>query len=79
MAISFLFLWSVCFSSSLVHFLKGHEYLTRSTAHVFIPLIRFLLDSFVSRSVLVLLRNSFLIIIIPIIIIIIIIIIITIR
>ena len=48
--ISFLVLWSICLSSTLVHFKKGPEYLTRSIARVFILLIRFLLDSFVSSS-----------------------------
>ena len=43
MVISFLVLW---LSSSLVHFTKGPEYLTKVTAQVFILLIRFLLDSF---------------------------------
>ena len=38
---------------------KGHEYLTWDTARVFIPFIRFLLESFVSCSFLVLLRYSF--------------------
>ena len=41
--ISFLVLWSICLSKSLVHLRKGSEYLTRGTAQVFIPLIRFLL------------------------------------
>ena len=59
--ISFLVLWSICISSSLVHFTKGPEYLTRGTVQVFIPLIRFLLDSFVSSGILVLLSYSFLI------------------
>ena len=54
--ISFLVLWSICLSSSLVHLRKGPEYLTSGTAQVFIPLIRFLLLSFVSSSFLVLLR-----------------------
>ena len=57
--ISFLFLWSICLSSSLVHLRKGPEYLTRGTAQVFIHLVRFLLLSFVSSSFLVLLRYSF--------------------
>ena len=57
--ISFLVLWSICLSSSLVHLRKGPEYLTRGTAQVLIPLIRFLLLSFVSSSFLVLLRYSF--------------------
>ena len=59
MAISFLVLWSICLSSSLVHLRKGPEYLTRDTAQVFIPLIRLLLESFVSSIFLVLLRYSF--------------------
>ena len=59
MVISFLVLWSICLSSSLVHFGKGPEHLTRSTAQVSIHLIRFLLESFVSSSFLVLLRYSF--------------------
>ena len=57
--ISFLFLTSICLCSSLVHFRKVPEYLPRSPAQVFIPLIRFLLESFVSSSFLVLLRYSF--------------------
>ena len=57
--ISFLVLWSICISSSLVHLRKSPEYLTSSTAQVFISLIRFLLLSFVSSSFLVLLRYSF--------------------
>ena len=57
--ISFLVLWSICLSSSLVHLRKGPEYLTRVIAQVFIPLIRFLLESFVLSSFLVLLRYSF--------------------
>ena len=59
--ISFLVLWSICLCSSLVHLRKGPDYLTSGTAHVFIPLIRFLLLSFVLSSFLVLLRCSFLI------------------
>ena len=59
MVISFLVLWSICLSSSLVHLRKGPEYLTRSTAQVFISLIRFMLWSFVSSIFLVLLRYSF--------------------
>ena len=59
MVISFLVLWSICLSSCLVHLRKGPEYLTRGTAQVFIPLMRFLLESFVSSSFLVLLRYSF--------------------
>ena len=48
MIISFLVLWS-----------KGQEYLTRDTVQVFIPLVRFQQESFVSSSFLVLLRYSF--------------------
>ena len=55
MVISFLVLWFICLSSSLVHLRKGPENLTRGTAQVFIPSIRFLLESFVSSSFLVLL------------------------
>ena len=58
MVISFLVLWSICLSSFLVHFKKGPKYLTRGTAQVFIPFIRFLQDRFVSSSFLVL-RYSF--------------------
>ena len=61
MVISFLVLWSICLSSSLIHIKKVPEYLTGGTAQVFIPLIRFLQHSFVSSSFLVLLRYSFLI------------------
>ena len=57
--ISFLVLWSICLSSSRVHLKKGPEYLTRGTAQIFIPLMRFLLLSFVSSSFLVLLSYSF--------------------
>ena len=57
--ISFLVLWSICLSLSLVHLRKGPEYLTRCTAQVLIPLIRFLLDSFVSSSFLLILKYSF--------------------
>ena len=52
--ISFLvFFLSICLSS------KGPEYLTGDTAQVFIPLIWFLLESFVTSSFLVLLRYYF--------------------
>ena len=46
MGISLLVLWSICLSSTLVHFKNGPEYLTRETAKVFISLTRLL--SFVS-------------------------------
>ena len=59
MVVSFLVLWSICLSSSLVHLRKGPAYLMRGTAQVFIPLIRFLPESFVSSSFLVILRYSF--------------------
>ena len=59
MVISFLVLWSICLSSSQVHLRKGPEYLTSGTAQVSIPLMRFLLDSFVLSSFRVLLRYSF--------------------
>ena len=52
--ISFLVLWSIFLSSSLVYFKNGPEYLTRRTGQVFISLTRFL--SFVSSSYLVILR-----------------------
>ena len=45
---SFLVLWFICLSSSLVYFKNGSEYLTRGTAKAFITLIRFLLK--LSRS-----------------------------
>ena len=59
MVISFRVLWSICLSSLQVHFKDDPEYLTRETAQVFIPLIRFLLYSFISSSFLVLLKYSF--------------------
>ena len=46
--ISFL-LWSICWSSSLVHFKKVSDFLTRGTAQVFTLLIKFLLLSIVLR------------------------------
>ena len=58
MVISFLVLWSICLSLSLVHLRKGPKYLTWGTTQVFISLMRFLLKSFVSSSFLVLLRYS---------------------
>ena len=56
--ISFLVLWSICWSSFLVHFKNCPE---RGTAQLFIILMRFLHCSLVSISFLVLLRYSFLI------------------
>ena len=61
LVIGFLVLRSICLSSSLIHFKKGPEYLTKDTAQIFIHLIRFLQDSFVWSSFLVLLRYCFLI------------------
>ena len=58
MVISFLVLWFICLSSSLIHMRKGPEYLTRGKAQVFIHLIRFRLESFILSSFLVL-RYSF--------------------
>ena len=58
---SFLVLWSICLSSSLVHFKNGSEYLTRGTARGFIHLMRCRLYSLVSSNFLVLLRYSFVI------------------
>ena len=46
--ISFLILWSLCLSSSLIHFKNGPKYLKRGTAHVFISVMRFLLNSLFS-------------------------------
>ena len=54
MVISFLVFWSIRLSSCLVDFKNSPEYLTRGTAQVFTPFIRFLLNSLVSRSFLVL-------------------------
>ena len=59
MVITFFVLWSVCWRSSLVYFKNGPEYLSRGTAQVFIPSIRFLLYYFVSSRFLVLLKYSF--------------------
>ena len=49
MLISFLVLWSI-WLSSLIHFTKCPEYVTRGTAQVSIPLIKFQLDRFVWSS-----------------------------
>ena len=48
--INFLVLWFICLGSSFVHFIHGPVYLTMETPQVFIPLIRFLLSSFFSRT-----------------------------
>ena len=50
---SFLVFWSICWSSSLIHFKNSPEYLTRGTAQVFISLLRLLLCSLVLSSFLV--------------------------
>ena len=55
---SFIVLWFIC-CSSFVHFKNDPEYLTRGTTQVCIPLVRFLLCSFVSSNFLVFLRYSF--------------------
>ena len=47
--ISFLVFWSICLTSSFVHFKKGLMYHTRGTAKVFISLKRFLLQSLASK------------------------------
>ena len=58
--INFLVLWSICLCSYIVHFKTKPEYLTKRTVHVFIILMRFLLQSLIPRRFLVLLRYSFL-------------------
>ena len=55
----FLVLSSICRSSFLVHFKNGPEYITKRITKVLIPLVRFQLYCFVSRSFLVLLIHSF--------------------
>ena len=55
----FLVLWSIHLSSSLVYFKKGSNNLTRGFSQVFIPLMRTLLQRFVLRSFIILLRYSF--------------------
>ena len=47
LVISFLVLWSLYWSSSLVHFKNSPEYLIKGTVQVFTPLMRFLLCSLV--------------------------------
>ena len=53
MAISYLVFWSIWLSFNFKNCL---EYLTKGTAKLFIPLMRFLLQSLISRSFLVHLR-----------------------
>ena len=43
--INYLVLRPICWSSSLDHSTNGPEYLTKGTAQVFIPLMKFLLQS----------------------------------
>ena len=59
--VSFLVFWLICLSSLLVIFKNAPEYLLRGTAMEIIPLIRFLLQSVVSRNFIVRLRYSFVI------------------
>ena len=47
---SFVILWSICWSSIHVHFKNGSEYLTRRTAQLFIPLMKIPLCSLFLRS-----------------------------
>ena len=58
--ISSLSLWYICLISFFVHFQNDPGYHTRGNAQLFIPLIRFQLQSLVSTSFLVLLRYTFL-------------------
>ena len=51
--------WSICWSSFLVHFKICPEYLMRGTTEGFFPLMIFLRWNLVSSSFLVLLRYSF--------------------
>ena len=60
MVINFLVFWIISLSSFLAPFKNGPEYLTTGTVLIFIPLLRFLLQSLVSSSFLVLLRYYFL-------------------
>ena len=55
-----LVLRSIFLGSSVIYFTNGSGYLTKRTVQVFISLMRFLLQSLVSRSFFVLLRYSFL-------------------
>ena len=58
--IIFLVLWFICWSSSLVYFKNGPEYLTRWTTQVYILLISFQPNSLVSSCFLVHMKYSFL-------------------
>ena len=57
----FLVLWSMRWSTSLLHFINGLKLFTRWTAQIFIPFKIFLLYNLVSSSYLVLVRHSFII------------------
>ena len=52
---------SINLSSYLIHFKNGPEYLTKGAAQVFISLMRFLLQVLLLKSLLDLLRDSFLV------------------
>ena len=54
--ISFLILWSIFWSYSLVHFKNSPEYLSWGTARVLIAVMRFLLCSLVSNTFVILLK-----------------------
>ena len=54
--VTFLFLWSICWFSSLVQLRNSPDYLTKRLAQVFIPFMIYLLSNLVSSSFLVLLR-----------------------
>ena len=56
---SFLVLWSICWSSSLDLFKNNPEYLSSGTALGFIPFMKFLLYSFALSIFFVLLHYSF--------------------
>ena len=55
-----LVLWSICLSSTVVHFKNCPKYHIRETTQAFNPLMRFLLQSLVSRSFLLLWGTFFL-------------------
>ena len=55
---NFLVLWTICLSSSLVYFKNGTKYLTRVTAKIVVPRMRFLLYILVSVDFLVIPKNS---------------------
>ena len=53
--------WSMCLSFWLEHFKNGPDYLTRRTAPLLIPLMRFLLQIWFSSCFFVCMRESFII------------------